>query len=129
MFKIVMSLGCISAALGVILGAFGAHGLKNMVGAYELDIFKTGVQYQFLHSFALLILALFCKNEWSNWDIYAAYAFGAGIILFSGSLYLLALKDVFSILPTKILGPITPLGGLFFILGWAFFLLGVLKKG
>lgn len=128
MFKIVVSIGCISAALGVILGAFGAHSLKDLLSDYQLDIFKTGVNYQFLHSFALLILALFCKSEWSNFSIYAAYAFAAGIVLFSGSLYLLALKDVWTIIPSKVLGPITPLGGLFFILGWIFFLLSALKK-
>ncbi|MEX2588893.1 MAG: DUF423 domain-containing protein, partial [Chitinophagales bacterium] len=74
MFKIVMSIGCLSAALSVILGAFGAHGLKNILSGYQLDIFKTGINYQFFHSFALLLLALFCKEEWNNLSIYAAYA-------------------------------------------------------
>lgn len=128
MFKIVLSIGCVAAGLSVVLGAFGAHGLKNMVSEYQIDIFKTGVNYQFYHSIALLLLALFCKSEWNSFSIYAAYAFGFGIIFFSGSLYLLAVKDVFSLIPSKILGPITPLGGLFFILGWVFFLIGVLKK-
>lgn len=128
MYKIVLSIGCISAALGVILGAFGAHGLKELVSPYQLDIFKTGVSYQFYHSFALILLALFFKQEWSNTGIYAAYAFAFGIAFFSGSLYLLAIKDIWSLIPTKILGPITPLGGLLFIVGWVLFLISVIRK-
>lgn len=106
-------------ALAVAIGAFGAHGLKSMVGPEELLTFNTGVRYHFYHVFALgLAAVLFDKpNVREPWLRRAVGAWVIGIILFSGSLYLLTLQEYVGI-PSAILGPITPIGGLFFIVGW-----------
>ncbi|RZJ80267.1 MAG: DUF423 domain-containing protein [Flavobacterium sp.] len=113
-------------ALAVILGAFGAHSLKNLVDAYALDIWHKGVEYQFYHTFALLYLSTFARYK-NKLIGFAFLFFTLGIILFSGSLYILALKDVLHISNTKIIGPITPIGGLFFILGWISLFLAAVK--
>lgn len=112
--------------LAVILGAFGAHTLKNVVDSYSLSIWQKGVEYQFYHTFALLYLSTFARYK--NKLIGLAYVFfTAGIFLFSGSLYLLALKDVYTANIAQILGPITPVGGLCFIIGWVCLFLAALK--
>ncbi|RZL45277.1 MAG: DUF423 domain-containing protein [Pedobacter sp.] len=113
-------------ALAVVLGAFGAHSLKNLVDAYALDIWHKGVEYQFYHTFALLYLSTFARYK-NKLIGFAFLFFTLGIILFSGSLYVLALKDVLNITNTKIIGPITPIGGLFFILGWISLFLAAVK--
>lgn len=111
-------------ALAVALGAFGAHGLKSLVAPEQLETFGTGVRYHFYHAFAIGISALlmtvpgFSKKNLGR----AITCFWVGILLFSGSLYLLSLRDVHG-LPVGILGPITPLGGLLFIVGWVFVIL------
>ncbi len=115
-----MIISGISGGLSVALGAFSAHGLKKKLSPEMLSAFKTGVDYQFFHTFALALvgLSLISQNiDQSMFLTWAAISFGIGIILFSGSLYLLALTR------KKIFGPITPLGGLFFILGWLLFIL------
>lgn len=110
--------GIFFAALSVLLGAFGAHALKKLIPLESVAVFETGVRYQFIHALALILLNLYAqqnkaKSTWINWS---GYAFMIGIILFSGSLYFISLSSVFIYLPW--LGPITPLGGLFFIIGW-----------
>lgn len=124
MTKLIMIISGLSGGLSVILGAFASHGLKKKVSPEMLSVFKTGVDYQFYHSFALALvgLSLIAQDignniEQSRFLTWAFICFGIGIIFFSGSLYLLALTQ------KKIFGPITPLGGLFFILGWLFFTL------
>ena len=120
MATLIMLISGMSAGLSVILGAFAAHGLKKKISPDMQSVFKTGVDYQFYHSFALALvgLSLIAQNiEQSMFLTWAFACFGIGIILFSGSLYLLALTK------KKIFGPITPLGGLFFIFGWMFFVL------
>lgn len=120
MSEITMAVSGLFGGLGVILGAFAAHGLKNKLSTDRLAVFKTGVDYQFYHSFALAIvgLSLMAQNiESSLYLTWAFYSFCIGIIFFSGSLYLLALTQ------KKIFGPITPIGGLFLIMGWVFFTL------
>ncbi len=112
--------------IAVILGAFGAHSLKNIVSPNMLSIWQTGIQYQFYHTFALLFLSTL-SNIKPNYTKLSFYGFVLGIILFSGSLFLLALKDFLGAPWLKYLGPITPIGGLFFMLGWLGILLGVLK--
>ena len=109
--------------LGLVgLGAFGAHGLKSRLGPDMLAVFETGVRYQLYHALALLAVG-WAAARWSHPLINASgWAFGAGIVLFSGSLYLLALTGIRS------LGAITPLGGLAFIAGWACLALGALKS-
>lgn len=115
--------------LAVALGAFGAHGLEKLTTDEKiLHGFQTGVQYQLYHSLALLglgILADKIKNSWIN---RAGYSFIAGILLFSGSLYLLTFLKIENSSSIKLIGPITPVGGLFFIAGWVFLLLAVLKQ-
>ena len=120
MANLIMIISGVSGGLSVLLGAFAAHGLKKKLSPEMLSAFKTGVDYQFFHTFALALvgLSLISQNiEQSMFLTWAAICFGIGIIFFSGSLYLLALTR------KKIFGPITPLGGLFFILGWLFFVL------
>ncbi len=102
----------LTAALGVILGAFAAHGLKGRLSESLLSAFQTGVQYQLYHSLAIIALVVM-HRVWPNyWLFWGACAMALGIIFFSGSLYALALTEV------KWFGPITPLGGLCFIAGW-----------
>jgi uncharacterized membrane protein YgdD (TMEM256/DUF423 family) len=104
--------------LAVISGAFAAHGLKQYLSAQQLEIWHTGVQYQFYHVFALLFLSAFARQ--GNRLTYAAYyLFTIGIIFFSGSLYLLACRELLGWSWLIVMGPITPLGGLLFIAGWA----------
>ncbi|MFN0117481.1 MAG: DUF423 domain-containing protein [Elusimicrobiota bacterium] len=106
--------GCFQLALAVILGAFGAHGLKNKVTPELLVIFETGNRYHFYHGFALLVTGIlsFIKN--GTQINTAGILFTIGILIFSGSLYLLTLTGV------RWLGAITPIGGLSFIVGWIF---------
>ncbi|WP_199140936.1 DUF423 domain-containing protein [Pedobacter sp. ASV12] len=113
-------------ALAVVLGAFGAHGLKNSISASALAIWQKGVEYQFYHTFALLYLSTFARYK--NKLIGFAYVFFTlGIVLFSGSLYLLALKDSFHLAFAGFIGPITPIGGLCFILGWISLFMAALR--
>lgn len=117
--KNLLRLTALLGALAVAIGAFGAHGLKSLVDADQLITFNTGVRYHFYHVFALgLAAALWGRADISQtWLSRAGWAWGLGILLFSGSLYLLTLQEYVG-LPAAVLGPITPLGGLFFIGGW-----------
>jgi uncharacterized membrane protein YgdD (TMEM256/DUF423 family) len=111
------------ALLSVILGAFGAHALKSIVPLEKLQIFETGVRYQFMHAMALIFLSLYIEQKQGfvddenalNW---ASRFFCIGIFLFSGSLYGLTISAFLNPSWTTFLGPITPLGGLCFMLGW-----------
>jgi uncharacterized membrane protein YgdD (TMEM256/DUF423 family) len=106
-------LGCLAGGLGVALGAFGAHALRSRLSAERLETFETGVRYQMYHSLALLVtyfVGIFRDD--SVFHLIAGWLFVAGIVLFSGSLYLLALTG------KRRWGAITPIGGLAFIAGW-----------
>jgi uncharacterized membrane protein YgdD (TMEM256/DUF423 family) len=111
--------------LAVAIGAFGAHALKPYMDSYQLSIFETASRYHFYHSLALLAVALLPN---SNFTKYIGWCFAIGILLFSGSLYLLSLKTVLHIEHWKFLGPITPLGGLFFLAAWAMGLVQVVRS-
>jgi uncharacterized membrane protein YgdD (TMEM256/DUF423 family) len=114
--------------LAVSIGAFGAHGLKPRLTEYQIQIFEKGVQYQFYHTLALLTVGfLLIQRPESQSLRRAGWLFLAGIIGFSGSLYLLACRDL---LPFSVLwaGPITPLGGLCFLAGWALIAVAFWKK-
>lgn len=116
-------LGAVAAGLAVALGAFGAHGLENRVTPERLDTFKTGVLYHMVHALALLAVG-WAMAQWPGGAVQGAgYLFLAGIVLFSGSLYLLVLTD------TPLFGIITPFGGLAFIVGWALLAWGVYQSG
>ena len=128
MQKTFLLTGIILGATAVILGAFGAHALKAKISVEHLQIFETGVRYQFYHAFALLLLALFFDKISVGPAQVAGYAFIAGVLLFSGSIYLLATREVLGIDSWEsVLGPITPLGGLFLISGWLFFFIAALR--
>jgi uncharacterized membrane protein YgdD (TMEM256/DUF423 family) len=105
--------GCVSAFLGVAAGAFGAHGLQGHLPADLLQVYDTGVRYQLLHALALVALAA-VAGRWAagGWGI-VGWLFVAGTVLFSGSLYALALTGV------RWLGAVTPFGGVAFLAGWA----------
>ncbi len=105
-------------ALAVMLGAFGAHALKNQLSDYQLQIYHTGVNYHFIHALGLLILSVIITKSNEDKMKKSFWLLFSGILCFSGSLYLLSITDLVAILPTSILGPITPIGGLLFILGW-----------
>ena len=121
MLKFGLIAGSLLSMLSVILGAFGAHYLKNTLNDYSLSVFQTGVLYQFFHSIGILVLVLLSKSINNlNLDL-SIWFFTIGIILFSGSLYLLAITGL------KWLGAITPIGGMFFILGWMFLFMKSLK--
>ncbi|MEO6851755.1 MAG: DUF423 domain-containing protein [Mucilaginibacter sp.] len=104
--------------LAVISGAFAAHGLKTILAPADLDIWHTAVQYQFYHAFALLFLSTLSSTR-NNLIRTAYFFFTIGIIFFSGSLYLLACHQFFGVKLPTVIGPVTPLGGLLFIAGWA----------
>ena len=110
MSRTFLLLGSINAFLAVALGAFGAHGLKHFATDASLQIWATAAQYHFYHALALLLIGILVRDY--PRAIITGQFFLAGIVLFSGSLYLLALTQI------KILGAITPLGGVCFLLGW-----------
>ena len=111
-------LGAVLGALTVIIGAFGAHGLKPQLSEYQIDIFEKGVQYQFYHSLAIVLAGLLLQNTPDSKGLrQAGWLFLAGILCFSGSLYLLACRDLIAV-PVSWVGPVTPIGGVLFIAGW-----------
>lgn len=115
--------------LAVALGAFGAHGLEKITSDEKiLHGFQTGVQYQMIHALALLAVAILYEKIQDDRMKWAGNSFIAGILLFSGSLYLITFLKIQESSAMKFAGPITPLGGLFFIAGWLFLLIAVLKK-
>lgn len=114
-------------ALSVFLGAFAAHGLKQMLSANNLQIFETAVRYQFYHVFALLAVGILYKEFSGKLMVWAGKLFIAGIILFSGSLYLLCYVK-HSEMSLNWLGAITPFGGAAFIAGWVMLFCAVLKR-
>lgn len=104
-----MLIAALAGFLGVTMGAFGAHAFKPMLSEHYMDIYKTAVSYQMWHALLLALIAVLPPHKWLRW---AGWSLVAGIVLFSGSLYLLTLFDI------GCLGMITPLGGLALLLGW-----------
>lgn len=129
MYKRAMTAGALFAALAVIFGAFGAHTLKEtfQMPQDQLAIFDTGVRYQFYHSLALLITGIAFSSFPARQLKLTTTFFITGIILFSGSLYAMTILRL-SGMSLGPVGVITPIGGLFFILGWIFLLSGIIKK-
>lgn len=108
-----VALGAINGLLAVAFGAFAAHALRELLSPGMFDVFRTGVDYQAMHALALLAVGLLAEHapdlrllRWAGW------AFATGILLFSGSLYILAMTDI------RWLGAVTPLGGTAFLIGW-----------
>ena len=119
MHKKFLLVGSILGALAVGIGAFGAHGLKQYVQEDTLNIFETGVRYQFYHVFALLAAGMLYEKFPVKWVRYAGNCFIAGIILFSGSLYTMVAARAANMDLDQV-GVITPVGGLLLIAGWLF---------
>ncbi|RYY18880.1 MAG: DUF423 domain-containing protein [Chitinophagaceae bacterium] len=119
--------GALLAAIAVALGAFGAHGLKKIVPVETISTFDTGVKYQFYHCLALLLVAMLFEKYPGAWMSYAGYAFIAGILLFSGSLYVLTLLKATGTVGLNGIGIITPFGGLFLITGWILMAVAFMK--
>jgi uncharacterized membrane protein YgdD (TMEM256/DUF423 family) len=115
-------------ALSVILGAFAAHGLKKIVPPDSISTFETAVRYQFYHTFALLAIGILMERFHGQWLVWAGYFFITGIVLFSGSLYLLTLMKVTENVGVSRIGIITPIGGLFLVAGWIMLFIGIMKN-
>ena len=127
MHKRFLKIAALTGALSVMLGAFAAHGLKNLLSAVNLQVFETAVRYQFYHVFALLAVGILYKEFPGKLMAWAGNLFVAGMILFSGSLYLLCYVKHASI-PLNWLGAITPFGGAAFIAGWVMLFLAIIKR-
>ncbi len=113
----------LSGALAVAFGAFGAHGLKSylvneQITPEQLNAFDTGVKYQMYHTLAILTVLILDKLNPSKLLNFCYYLFLWGIVLFSGSLYLLSTRNITGMHWLKILGPITPIGGILFVFAW-----------
>jgi len=128
MNKIFLIIGTILAGLAVALGAFGAHGLKKLVGPETISTYQTGVQYQMYHALALLLLGVLYERSQSSLINFAGFFFIAGVVLFSGSLYLLVSLKAMNKLGTTGIGIMTPIGGILFIVGWILLLISLVKK-
>ncbi|WP_172371269.1 DUF423 domain-containing protein [Sporosarcina jiandibaonis] len=116
--------GAVNAAIAVMLGAFGAHALKEKLSEHYLAIWETAVQYQMFHALGLIAIGILMSSSligpitqltWAGWLLLA------GIIIFSGSLYVLSLSGI------GVLGAITPIGGVAFIIGWIMLIIAALK--
>nr|WP_082647082.1 DUF423 domain-containing protein [Fluoribacter gormanii] len=121
MFKHFIAIGALSAMVATILGAFAAHGLKAQLSDYQMHIFQTGVFYQFTHSLTLLFVGVILWHINNRLIRISGWLFFIGILLFSGSLYLM------SVLNVKAIGIVTPIGGTCFIFGWILLVLGIYK--
>ncbi|MEP4534327.1 MAG: DUF423 domain-containing protein [Cyclobacteriaceae bacterium] len=122
MHKKILLAGAIFSLASVAIGAFGAHGLKSTLEANQhIATFETAVLYQMFHSMGLLFLGLWSSKKPSKFLTYSAFLFVSGILIFSGSLYLLSICNI------AWLGAITPIGGLSFIAGWTTVIIQILK--
>lgn len=122
MHKFILLFSSISGALSVAIGAFGAHKLKDyLLQIQRTETFETAVRYQFYHTLALLAIAIIYYQHQNKWLDWASYCFTAGMIIFSGSLYILCATNVGK------WGAVTPIGGVALILGWVFLAIGLYK--
>ncbi|PTU30745.1 DUF423 domain-containing protein [Stenotrophobium rhamnosiphilum] len=122
MDKIWIGFGAAYGFLAVALGAFGAHALKQRLSTEMLAVWRTGVEYHFYHALALILLGIIARQTPSAALNAGGACFALGVLIFSGSLYALALSDI------RILGAVTPLGGLLFLAGWILLGYAVLKS-
>ena len=122
MSKQIIIIGSCAALFAVLIGAFGAHTLNDLIASNDrLDAFSTASKYHFYHSFALLFLGLIAIHVEKNYLLLAKWGFTIGIIIFSGSLYILAITNI------SWLGAITPIGGVCFIFAWVGVAMGVFR--
>jgi len=127
MHKNFIKTAALLGALSVMLGAFAAHGLKDILALNELQIFETAVRYQFYHVFALLAVGILHKEFQGKTMVWAGRFFLAGILLFSGSLYVLCYVK-HQALPLNWVGAVTPFGGASFIAAWLLLFWALLKR-
>jgi uncharacterized membrane protein YgdD (TMEM256/DUF423 family) len=120
-------IAAVTGALAVVLGAFGAHSLREVLSAEKVATWNTGVEYQFYHTFAILLVVALADTIGARRSLTITYLFLAGMICFSGSIYLLATREATGMDWVLALGPVTPIGGLLFITGWVVMLLSVMK--
>ncbi|HET7657001.1 MAG TPA: DUF423 domain-containing protein [Bacillales bacterium] len=119
--KVFVSLGSIMAFLGVAIGAFGAHSLKNVLTEKWAGVYETGVHYHLIHALGIILIGILVEKfpgalmNWAGWLLFA------GILLFSGSLYVLSITKI------NVIGAITPIGGVAFLAGWVLVVIAVLK--
>lgn len=125
--KFYLKSGILFAGLAVVLGAFGAHALREILSPEKIASYETGVRYQFYHSFALMILGLIASFLDEKTLKLTGTLFISGIILFSGSIYFLCMQDYMGV-NLKFLGPATPLGGILLISGWLAAFVSLLKS-
>ena len=125
MHRTYIKLGALIGALSVIMGAFGAHKLKELLEPDVLSTYQTGVTYQFYHAFGLLAVGILYKRYQNNWMEWAGRLFILGIILFSGSLYLLTALQATRQVGLEGFGILTPIGGLLMVGGWLSFFMGI----
>ena len=118
-FKILILCASVMGCIAVIMGAFGSHVLRSQLGPKSMHSYETAVHYQFYHTIAIFITALLYRSYRIKGLFWIGLFFLGGIFLFSGSLYLLSMRDIIGIESTAILGPITPLGGLALMGSWA----------
>lgn len=123
MDKLFIAIGSFAAFIGVGLGAFGAHGLRDRVSEQMLAVWQTGVHYHLIHALALILIGILIHLYSGITSLkLAGWLFLIGIILFSGSLYLLAVLEI------RKLGIITPFGGAAFLAGWLILVIGMIKQ-
>ncbi len=118
-YQQILTTAAVFGALAVVIGAFGAHGLKGKISPEALNSFDTAVKYQFYHVFALMATGSFFARVAVKQLRWAAWSFAIGIVLFSGSIYGLSTRELHGI-DLSAIGIITPIGGVFFIAGWIF---------
>lgn len=119
--KLFIILGAVNAFIAVALGAFGAHGLEGKISDHYLDVWETAVQYQMFHAAGLFVIGILMHVTDASLLNTAGWLMFAGIIFFSGSLYILAVTGV------SILGAVTPIGGVLFLASWLLILIGFIK--
>ena len=122
-----LKIAALLGALAVALGAFGAHALKKILSEKYLAIFETAVRYQFYHVFALVAVGILLKEFPNSYLLWSGRLFCYGILIFSGSLYLMTLLEAIGQQGFKWLGAITPIGGICLIAGWIVMAIGIVK--
>jgi uncharacterized membrane protein YgdD (TMEM256/DUF423 family) len=122
-----LKIAALLGALAVALGAFGAHALKKVLSEKYLAIFETAVRYQFYHVFALVAVGILLKEFPNSYLLWSGRLFSYGILIFSGSLYLMTLMEAMGQQGFKWLGAITPIGGICLIAGWIVLAIGIVK--
>ena len=126
--KLTLIAGGLYACVAVALGAFGAHGLRSRLEPRLMESFETGVRYQFYHALALILIGVLMNQLRGVPLRAAATCLAIGVLLFSGSIYLLATRSLLPFGELRGLGPVTPLGGLLLIVGWALFVYAVARS-